>query len=96
MGEFDQLRGHVCSVLVLTEELSNQNWKLKKKKSKDKFELKMEEEGEGIKRSQECVILVMVEMISAGGDDDKYDHKNDDYNAHTDDDDGIRSELSWS
>ena len=26
----------------------------------------MEEEGDGIKRSQECVILVMIEMISAG------------------------------
>ena len=69
--------------------------------------MKMEEEGEGIKRSQECVILVMVEMISAGGDDDNYDHDYDndddhddddadDYNTHTVDDDGIRSELSWS
>ena len=26
----------------------------------------MEEEGDGIKQSQECVILVMIEMISAG------------------------------
>ena len=26
----------------------------------------MEEEGEGIKRSQECVVLVMIEMVSAG------------------------------
>ena len=26
----------------------------------------MEEDGEGIRRSQECVVLVMVEMISAG------------------------------
>ena len=25
-----------------------------------------EEGGEGIKRSQECVVLVMIEMISAG------------------------------
>ena len=29
----------------------------------------MEEAGEGIKRSQECVVLVMVEMISAGDHD---------------------------
>ena len=27
---------------------------------------KMEEEGDGIRQSQECVILVMIEMISAG------------------------------
>ena len=26
----------------------------------------MEEEGDGIKQRQECVILVMIEMISAG------------------------------
>ena len=44
----------------------------------------MEEEGEGIKRSQECVILVMVEMISAGGDDD-YDDHDDDNDDHDDD-----------
>ena len=50
----------------------------------------MEEAGEGIKRSQECVVLVMVEMISAGDHDHDLGGAHDENHGH-DHDHGTRN-----